>query len=150
MASKRISDLPHIATSTAISSALQHSMLDRSDPQGVEYVRLTWVDFSNNPRCRIIPYASYRKLLKKNPPAVRLPKITFGYFFGRAAPGFNAVGNWLLVIDPKSLRRCAYKLNTAIVFGWFREVQPVVGRRIAAPLCPRYILHRVLQLVSLK
>lgn len=156
MTPKRISDLDHIDLTSAKVSSLSPLETRSNDPPEtpIYYVRLTWVDFSNKTHCRIVSLPAFVNLLKKDPPAIRIPKITFGDIFGRVAQGFDGVGNWLLVIDHNSVRWCPYETNTVNVFGWFREIQaigtvPALRTRVAAPLCPRYILHRVLQSVPM-
>lgn len=118
----------------------------------IKYVRLTWLDYANNPRSRILPFSSYCKLVifgasPGNRPGVRIAKIVFGYIGGRSAEGFDASGNWLYVIDLESARVWPTEEGVMTVYGWFQEEQigPELGGRIASVLCPRYILHRAVQ-----
>ena len=113
----------------------------------IRYVRLTWVDYANNPRCRILPWERYSSLVATGRPGIRVPKVVFGLIGLHTAKGFSAIGNWLFVADPDSLRTSPTDEGVATVFGWFQHIEPSPGRDISSPLCPRSILHRVLQQV---
>lgn len=137
-----VSALAHIPLTSDLTALSQSSSLR------VDYVRLTWVDYANNPRCRILPWAYYSNLISKNArPGVRIAKVVLGYVGARVAEGFKPVGNWLLVVDTNSLRAFPTEKNVAMVFGWFQEVNPNPNERIGSLLCPRYVLHRTLQCV---
>jgi len=111
----------------------------------IYYVRLTWVDYANNIRCRVLPQARYNSLIATSRPGIRVPKVVFGLIGLRIAEGFSAVGSWLFVIDTASLRTCPTESGVATVFGWFQHIEPSPGRDITSPLCPRSILHRVVR-----
>ncbi|KAF8317666.1 glutamine synthetase/guanido kinase [Clavulina sp. PMI_390] len=139
-----IDSLPHIPLVTKPSETAQRPVLTYN--YGYEYVRLIWVDYANNPRCRILPWRYYKQLLESSDrPGVSIANALFGYVGGHLAPGFGAQGNWHWVPDHNSLRVFPTEKNVVTVFGWFQEVNPSPGARLGSLLCPRYILHRTLQ-----
>ena len=109
------------------------------------YFRLTWVDFANNIRCRILSAAHFESLVSSGRPGIRVPKVVFGLIGLRIAEGFSAVGSWLFVADMDSIRIFPGEDRVATVFGWFQHIEPSPGRDIASPFCPRSILNRVLR-----
>ena len=113
----------------------------------VQYIRLTWVDFVNNTRHRVIPYDYFTKMLSTQRPGVHLPIITLGIVGITAAEGFNGSGEYLYVPDMNTLRMCPYESGTASVLGWFEERDPGPGKSLSAPLCPRSTLRRVVEYV---
>lgn len=140
--SQRVDDLPHIPLTT------KPTGFNISNTY-VEYVRLTWVDYANNPRCRILPRKYYSKLITNSTPrpGVRIAKVALGYVGARVAEGFTPVGNWLFVIDESSMRPFPPDVNVVTVFGWFQEINPSPNQRVGSLLDPRYVLHRTLQCV---
>ncbi|KAH7922480.1 glutamine synthetase/guanido kinase [Leucogyrophana mollusca] len=64
-------------------------------------------------------------------------------------PGFNAVGEYLYVVDTSTLRICPYAPGHAVVFGHFQEKTPVLGANgiytLSVPICPRTILGRIVK-----
>ena len=132
---------------TSTSLILGSSMSSFKSRPNIRYVRLTWVDYANNIRCRVLPWERYNSLVATGRPGIRVPKVAFGLIGSRTAEGFSAVGSWLFVADTASLRWSA-GTGVATVFGWFQHIEPSPGRDITSPLCPRSILHRVLRRVQ--
>ena len=120
-------------------------MSDVISSKNIHYVRLTWVDYANIIRCRILPWKSHANLVATARPGIRMPNAVFGSAGKRLAKGFSSVGSYLFVADTNSLRAYPPEDGMATVFGWFQYIEPSPGRDLAAPLCPRSILQRVLQ-----
>jgi hypothetical protein len=120
-------------------------MSDAISSKNIHYVRLTWVDYGNIIRCRILPWESYANLVATARPGIRMPNVVFGIAGKRLAKGFSSVGSYFFVADTDSLRVYPPEDGMASVFGWFQYIEPSPGRDIAVPLCPRSILQRVLQ-----
>jgi len=116
-----------------------------SDTKNIRYVRLTWVDYGNTIRCRILPWERYVNLIATVRPGIRMPSSVFGIAGMSLAKGFSSVGSWLFVVDTDSLRLYPTEDGMASVYGWFQYIEPSPGRDIASPLCPRSILQRVLR-----
>ena len=58
---------------------------------GIRSVRIQWVDLVNNIRCRIVPLAYFKKLVKLSRPGLSLPRVTLGIVFLSIADGFRHV-----------------------------------------------------------
>jgi len=92
----------------------------------IRYVRITWVDFLNWTRCRIVPRSAFLNLLTSSRPGVRLTEAALGLVFISLAEGFGASGEWLYVLDLSTLRTCgAYAPGHASVLGYFQRAIPV-------------------------
>ncbi|VDC07447.1 unnamed protein product [Peniophora sp. CBMAI 1063] len=110
---------------------------------GVRYVRLTWVDWTNMVRCRVIPISAFQALLAAGRPGVAISTVVFGLVGASCAPGFSATGLYLYAPDLSSLRTCGYAPGHASVMGWFQEKEAAPGGRLEVDLCPRTQLRRV-------
>ena len=66
------------------------SVYDLED-QGIRYVRIQWVDLINNIRCRVVPLAYFKKLLRLSRPGISVPKVGLGIAFLTVAEGFRYV-----------------------------------------------------------
>ncbi|KAF8548604.1 glutamine synthetase/guanido kinase [Imleria badia] len=118
------------------------------DARGIRYVRIQWVDYNNQVRCRILPVSYFCKLLESERPGIMLTKATLGVIVLEIAPGFSAVGEHIYVIDFSSFRPCSYAPGHAVFFGFFQEQVSVPrpsGPSFAVPLCPRTVLSRLLR-----
>ncbi|KAF7297453.1 1,2-dihydroxy-3-keto-5-methylthiopentene dioxygenase [Mycena indigotica] len=112
------------------------------DQPQLRYIRIYWVDFVNIRRCRIVPVAHFKALLKSNRPGVNIAKVCLGLIGLHVAPGFVPVGEYLYAIDLKSLRPCPFAPGHAAVLGQFEEKTPLAGT-VAVELCPRTLLRGV-------
>ena len=123
-------------------------------------MRLTWVDFVNFVRYRVIPIKHFKKLIaesssrtgdfKVNPNGgIMLTKALFGLVYITMAPGFGAAGEYLYVPDLKSLRVLPFAPGHASVMGWFEEKEAVKGPdgqdTFKTPFCPRALLQRIVE-----
>lgn len=125
----------------------------KSDPEdlkrrGVKYIRLQWVDFINNVRCRLIPIDYFQKLLQSNRPGVGLTHAVLGLVAVHVSPGFSGHGEYLFVPDMDSCRIATYAPNQAVVHGWFQEKHPSPSGDISVPLCPRGLLKRMVDMAK--
>lgn len=117
----------------------------------VKFVRITWVDFTNTVRFRVVP-ARYFRALFSNPqqsrPGIGLGIVSLGLVGLSTCPGFSAVGTYLYVPDLASWRVCTLSApGHASVLGWFQEKVPNPTAGLTVPLCPRTILHRLVKCV---
>ena len=134
---------------------------------GIRYVRIQWVDLVNSIRCRIVPLAYFKKLLRLSRPGFSIPKVALGLVFLTVAEGFrhvfdntnsnvhtddnisSPVGEWLYAFDLSSIRLCPYAPGHASIMGWFEAKTPTrLAPAIEVDICPRTILRRVLEYVS--
>ncbi|KAI9461333.1 hypothetical protein HD554DRAFT_2176299 [Boletus coccyginus] len=117
---------------------------------GIRYVRIQWVDFNNQVRCRFLSVSYFRKLLNSKRPGVTLTKAILGLLLVlQVAPGFDAFGEHIYVIDFSSFRLCSYAPGHAVFFGYFQEQvsipRPTGGPSFEVPLCPRTVLSRLIR-----
>ncbi|TDL24695.1 FLU1-II [Rickenella mellea] len=116
----------------------------------IAYVRVTWVDYANFVRYRVVPVAHIKKLLASKRPGVTLTKATLGLVYIQLVPGFGSSGEYLYVFDPNSLRTLGYGSRPqATMMGWLEEKEPVASPRdeesktVIVPLCPRELLRKI-------
>jgi glutamine synthetase len=131
----------NVSTTTALT-------LEHLQYQGVQCIRIQWVDLINHVRYRILPIAYFIKLLSSNRPGVCIAKATFGLAFITLAQGFDAAGEYLYVPDLSSLTLCPYAPAHATVTGWFQEKVPIqgpLGPTFDVDACPRTALRRVIE-----
>ncbi|OCH86577.1 FLU1-II protein [Obba rivulosa] len=110
---------------------------------GIRYVRITWVDFSNTVRFRVLPVSYFRKLLDTSRPGVCLAKVTLGIVGILLAEGFLGTGEDLYVIDVSTFRVCAYAPGHASVMGCFQEKLPSPTAGPTIDFCPRTLVKRI-------
>jgi hypothetical protein len=92
------------------------------------------------------------KLLEGNRPGITVPKVVLGAVYLSVAPGFTPMGEYLFTPDLSTIRPCPYEPGHASLLGWFEEKafvadphgQPIV-QVVQVDLCPRGILHRIIQ-----
>ncbi|KAI0087488.1 glutamine synthetase/guanido kinase [Irpex rosettiformis] len=113
------------------------------DSLGVKYIRITWLDYINQPRYRVVPRAYFKKLLQSSRPGVSLAKVVFGLVSLALAPGFSGTGSYHYVIDPSSFRLAPYAPGHASVMGFFQEKSPSPEHGLTVPLCPRWLLKQI-------
>ena len=114
----------------------------------IRYIRIQWVDFNNQVRCRFFPVSYFRKLLNSERPGVTLTKAALGLVVHQVAPGFSAVGEHIYVTDFSSFRLCSYAPGHAVFFGYFQEKVSVPrpsGLSFEVPFCPRTVLSRLIR-----
>jgi hypothetical protein len=115
----------------------------------IGYIRFQWVDFTNIVRTRIMPLSYFKKLLEGNRPGITIPKVVLGAVYHLAAPGFIAMGEYLITPDLSTIRPCPYEPGHASLIGWFEEKAGVVDPQgqpiLHVDLCPRGILRRIVQ-----
>lgn len=115
------------------------------DSLGVKYIRITWQDYTNRTRYRVVPRKYFKKLLQSSRPGITLAKVSLGLVFLAVAPGFTGTGSWQYVIDPTSFRLAPYAPGHATVFGYFQEKTSSPQYGLTVPLCPRWILKQILE-----
>ena len=113
------------------------------DSLGVKYIRITWADYINNIRYRVVPRKYFKKLLQSSRPGVSITKACFGIVVLALAPNFSGTGEYLYVIDQNSFRVSPYAPGHATVFGYFQEKEPHPQYGLEVPLCPRKLLKDV-------
>lgn len=117
--------------------------------QGIRFIRIQWLDLTNRLRFRVVPISYYQKLLDSKRPGVCMVKCAFGLIDVTPAPGFDATGQHLYVIDTQSIKPCPYAEGHASVMGWLQEYVPVERPNgqidINVPHCPRGTLRRVVR-----
>ncbi|KAF9480603.1 glutamine synthetase/guanido kinase [Pholiota conissans] len=123
--------------------------VDSLKAHNVEYIRFTWVDFSNTIRFRLIPIAYFEKLLASRRPGIGLAKAALGLVNISLADGFLPMGEYLYVPDLTSFRLCPYEPGHASVMGFFEEKTPYVTANdttsVETKICPRGTLKRVVE-----
>ena len=122
--------------------ALTEGWLDRL---GIKFIRITWVDWINNVRYRVVPRPYFRKLLESARPGVSLTKAALGLVFLAVAPGFSGTGEHHYVLDTSSFRPAPYAPGHATVFGFFQNKVPTPEHGLVVPHCPRTLLARIAQ-----
>ncbi|KAG9311496.1 hypothetical protein JVU11DRAFT_7693 [Chiua virens] len=114
----------------------------------IRYIRIQWVDFPNQVRCRVLPLSYFRKLLDSERPSIPLAKVALGIVVLQLAPGFSTGGEGVYVIDFSSFRPCSYAPGHGVFFGFFQEQIPVPrpgGLSIEVPYCPRALVSRLVR-----
>jgi glutamine synthetase len=128
---------------------LANVSIDDLKSMSIEYIRLQWVDLTNNIRYRVIPLSYFAKILESPRPGISIAKCVFGVVFITLVPGFLPLGEYLYVPDMNTLRLCPYADGHASVMGWFEEKVSVKGPRgipsVTVSLCPRTTLKRVVE-----
>ncbi|KAI5117124.1 hypothetical protein M0805_007971 [Coniferiporia weirii] len=147
--------------------SLEHpTSLKDLESYGVRFVRVTWVDFANSVRYRVVPIAYIRKLVaggdksvddrtstnaseatKVNPHGgIQLAKVSLGLVHLAVADGFPIAGEYLYALDLTSARLLPYAPGHASVLGWFEEKEvPSDATTFQVELCPRTLLRRVVE-----
>lgn len=110
---------------------------------GVQFIRITWVDWINNIRYRVVPRPYFRKLLESARPGVSITKAAFGLVFLAMAPGFTGTGEYHYVMDLSSFRLAPYAPGHATVMGFFQNKLPSPEHGLTVPYCPRTLLKRI-------
>lgn len=59
--------------------------------QGIEFIRIQWVDLINNIRYRVLPLEYFEKLLMSSRPGISLTKACLGLVFITIVEGFGCV-----------------------------------------------------------
>ncbi|KAI0686936.1 glutamine synthetase/guanido kinase [Cytidiella melzeri] len=113
------------------------------DTLGIKYIRITWSDYINNTRYRVVPRKYFKKILESARPGVSLTSSALGIVILALAPGFSSTGEYHYVLDPSSFRVSPYAPGHASIMGFFQEktLSPEYG--LTVPLCPRWILKQV-------
>lgn len=109
-----------------------------------KYVRVHWLDLASCLGMRVVPVSHFLRLLKNPRPGVCLITATLKLFLLHPAPGTVAFGEYIYVFDEASLRPCPYAKGHASVLGFFQE-KVIIGKQLAAPLCPRSLLKGILE-----
>ncbi|KAH8823516.1 hypothetical protein DL96DRAFT_1670912 [Flagelloscypha sp. PMI_526] len=118
--------------------------LPRLRHQGCHYVRVQWLDFTNQLRLRVLPLGYFQSLLQTSRPGVTMVQVAFGMVVLSLAEGFSPIGEYLYIFDLESWRPCPYAPGHISVFGYFQYKYPIAGS-ISVPLCPRRILGRLVE-----
>ena len=124
----------------SVPTSVRHCL---DDPYHLRFVRITWVDYINFVRYRIVPLHKFKKFIEHHDssPAkpvtsfeedgykvitnmkggVSLTKATLGLIFIALAEGFGPTGEFLYVPDPNSAARLKYADDQISIMGWFEE-----------------------------
>ena len=134
-----------VYTPSTADSAPQANLEDDKylDSLGVKYIRITWLDYINKPRYRVVPRAYFKKLLESSRPGVSLAKATLGLVSLSLAPGFTGTGSYHYVLDTSSFRLAPYAPGHASIMGFFQEKTPSPHYGLVVPFCPRWILKQI-------
>lgn len=124
----------------ASDTPLSEELLDKLN---VKFIRITWTDWINNIRYRIVPREYFRRLLDSTRPGVSMSTAVFGLVFLELAPGFHAFGEYHYVLDTTSFRLAPYAPGHATVFGYFQNKTPTPEHGLSVPYCPRTLLGRI-------
>ena len=136
------------ATAVKVTPLSNTSIQELRNGYGIKYIRLQWVDFTNNILYRVISIEYFDELLKTPRPSVSITKCVLGLVFITLAPGFSAIGEYLYVPDMNTLRLCPYAPGHASVMGYFEEKEPIgPNSTFTVPICPRTTLKRVVEWV---
>ncbi|KAJ6576450.1 hypothetical protein DFH09DRAFT_1078059 [Mycena vulgaris] len=116
---------------------------------GIRFIRVQFVDPTNNVRYRVVPISYFGKLLESHRPGITIVTASLGLVFLTLADGFFPDAEYLYVPDMTTLRVLSYKPGHASVLGWFEEKSPIVGGdgklTIKSEFCPRRILTDVVE-----
>ncbi|KAF8331569.1 hypothetical protein F5887DRAFT_1081159 [Amanita rubescens] len=116
---------------------------------GIRYIRVQWVDLTNNTRFRIVSLPYFEKLLQSRRPGLCLAKASLGLVDLELAKKLEIPGEYLCVPDLTSLRVCPYAPGEASVMGWLQDKNPVskLGNNpsVEVDICPRSLLARVVK-----
>ncbi|KAH8091348.1 FLU1-II [Cristinia sonorae] len=114
----------------------------------VKYVRVQWVDFSNQIRYKVLSRPYFLKLLgSSDRPGITTAAATLGIVAGAASSGFSGIGEWLYVFDLDTLRWAGYEAtgHHAVVMGYYQEEIPHPNAGVHIAVCPRTILGKVVR-----
>lgn len=114
---------------------------------GISFIRITWVDFTNTVRYRVIPLSYFYKLLQSKQPGLTVTKSVMGLVFDSIVDGFSPIGEYIYAVDLTSLRVCTYAPGNASVLGFF-QAKTIVGKEVDVPMCPRTILRKIVRCVN--
>lgn len=123
-------------------SSLSEEFLDRLN---VKFIRITWTDWINNIRYRVVPRAYFKLLVDSNRPGVSLTKASFALVSLTLAPGFPSAGEYHYVLDVSSFRLAPYAPGHATIFGYFQNKAPTPEHGLVVPYCTRTLLKRIVE-----
>lgn len=114
--------------------------------RNIKYVRIQWVDFSNQIRYKVLSLAYFTKLVEKSTrPGITSTSAVLSIVAGGVSPGFFGIGEWLYVLDLSTLREATYAPGHAVVMGYWEEEVPHPKSGVEISLCPRTALRKVVQ-----
>jgi glutamine synthetase len=119
--------------------------LSKLEEQGIRFVRLSWIDYTNTSCFRVIPISHFKHILASERPAISVTAAALGLVFNTTTPDFGSAGENVYVPDLQSLRPAAYAKGHASVFGWFESKE---GEPRSLGLCPRGLLKRIVECVA--
>ena len=138
-----------LQTDIIADSFSERSLVEYFESKGVDFVRIQWVDYCNLIRFRVFPLKQFFSFISSPVrKSVGITKAGLGLIqIDMISPGFNATGEYFLMPDLKSIRT-ASKLEPryAYVMGQFEHK---FGDKLELGLCPRTILNRIVQYISL-
>ncbi|KZS96669.1 glutamine synthetase/guanido kinase [Sistotremastrum niveocremeum HHB9708] len=107
----------------------------------VQYVRLTWVDYTNNHSNCVVPINRFLSTIETpSKGSLTMPSALFHLIPNGATPGYSAAGEWRFFPDLSSLRVCGVDGGKyATVMGHFENE----AGTDPCPYCPRGILKRI-------
>ncbi|CAE6522510.1 unnamed protein product [Rhizoctonia solani] len=128
--------------------------------QGIKFIRLTWVDYVNMIRYRVIPIehfahisgnqfvsgsdtSSSQRIAESGPGVVRVG-LSLGVQDSMPA-GSLVSGDFELRADFLSMWKASFTPNHAYMMGRFFEKEHYPGGSGGSEICPRTILHRIIQ-----
>ncbi|KZT42362.1 glutamine synthetase/guanido kinase [Sistotremastrum suecicum HHB10207 ss-3] len=138
------SSLPTPAISPSISSSI--TLPDGraiNIPDSVQFVRLTWVDYTNNHSNSFVPINRFLSTIESpSKGSLTMPSALFHLIPNGATPGYSAAGEWRFFPDLSSLRVCGLdERKYATVMGHFENEDGTE----ACAYCPRGILKRIVE-----
>ncbi|KAJ6608493.1 glutamine synthetase [Mycena sp. CBHHK59/15] len=115
---------------------------------GIYFIRLQFVDLTNNVRYWVIPITYFEKTLASPHRSITFLTARLGVVFLTMADRFALDSKYPYLPDMSTIRVLPYKPGHAAVLGWFEAKSPVVGLggklSAQAELCLR-ILHDVVE-----
>ncbi|KXN82102.1 Protein fluG [Leucoagaricus sp. SymC.cos] len=141
-----------IHTPSSVAAASAALTIQDLKSAGIKHVRILWVEPTNIVRLRVLPISYFEKLMKSSRPGIGVPKVTGGFVYLFAAEGYGSAGEYLLVPDLASLKKCPYAPGHASIMGWFEEKDPFVGPdgqlSVKVPMCPRSKLRELVDIAK--
>ncbi|EJT97637.1 glutamine synthetase/guanido kinase [Dacryopinax primogenitus] len=134
---------PSVGLSPSLDTARTFLKLDELVAAGIKYVRVSWLDYTNNFRFRLMPTSRFIHVARSSNPGINLTMATLG--LGQTdmmARGFSGIGEHLYKFDLSTLRRLPEEIakDHASVMGWFESKDRSIETR--NPLCPRSFVER--------
>jgi glutamine synthetase len=119
--------------------------------RNVRYIRFQLADPTNQVRYRVLPAATFAKILESPRPSVTILQAIIGIAFLSLAEGFSPAEEYLFTPDLSTLRILPYKPGFASLTGYLQYKTPHPGLdgklSFDVPADPRNVLKRVVECV---